>query len=235
MQYSQVSNIDDIHYLILLEMDIDTLANYCHTNTSAQKYCNRPSFWREKFNDDQLPMIGEEPTNLQAWINRYKLILQAKNDIRHVMIMREMGTDDIFITGPSVLYNMLGIVYKSDKKDKIKLKIIYDKGHYLVIVNAIKVTTLSEYELVQFLIPIQYMILVNTLNNKKPIYMITDYDKVPYIVNNDMMNYFSKKGGDAYYNNIAMLAVRFAMCNTIIYLEKNPIMLTNKWYDHLQR
>ena len=230
MQYSQVSDINDLHHLILLEMDIDTLSKYCHTNTTVQKYCNRASFWKEKFNYDRLPLIGE-PENLQIWINMYKLTLQAKTDVRHMMLVIKITNSDvIIIKGPkSELYSILG--KKSNKQTKIKLTIKINNG-YTITDGEVKIV-LSEYDLVQFLIDIQYRKLVGDFNGNKPIYRIGDEDKVPYLINQDEMDYFSAKGGDAYYNNISVLEVRYHMLKTILYLEKDPIMLTNNWYDNL--
>jgi hypothetical protein len=46
---------NDILYEIMLNSDISTVHQYCLTNKSALQLCQNSQFWKQKFNDDQLP------------------------------------------------------------------------------------------------------------------------------------------------------------------------------------
>jgi hypothetical protein len=54
---------NDILYEIMLKSDIGTVHQYCLTNKSALQLCQNSQFWKQKFNDDQLPLLYEFPQN----------------------------------------------------------------------------------------------------------------------------------------------------------------------------
>jgi hypothetical protein len=51
-------NVDNIKE-IMYHADINTLQQYCLTNTIANKLCNESSFWMEKFEKNNIPIIFE--------------------------------------------------------------------------------------------------------------------------------------------------------------------------------
>ena len=78
------TQIEDVNELILLEMDIDSLSNYCQTNKLT--HCNNRNFWRKKFKYDSLPFDYVNPSSTAVkdacptaeWIYTYRLLYQAK-------------------------------------------------------------------------------------------------------------------------------------------------------------
>src|SRR5688500_16418030 len=79
------TTVDDVNQLILLEMDIDSLSTYCQTHKNN---CNDIHFWRKKFKYDSLPFDLEEyPTTMAEWIRTYRLLHQAKKDVKYILLM----------------------------------------------------------------------------------------------------------------------------------------------------
>lgn len=90
----QLTHIIDIDFLIILNLDINSLVNFCNINKSNQKICNNIIFWEKKFIHDNLPLnlLIDEP---KLWIKTYIRLNQAKNDARHILTIYDIENQDI--------------------------------------------------------------------------------------------------------------------------------------------
>ena len=220
----------DVDYQILYRLDVNDLTNVCISHHYTQQLCDNQQFWINKFKQDDLPIMSE-PTTLQEWLTLYQLVSQAKTDVRHIMMMKNITKqNEILVFGKqSVLYKFLN--KSSRHRDRIKVTIKNIKDEYTYEFYKQKPISISEHDILQFLIKIRYMQLFDDYQGDITEYDITDHKKRPYFVDSNVIHYYSELGGDDYYNNIDTLNVRYGMLETILYLEKNPSVLTNQWYD----
>jgi hypothetical protein len=67
---------NDVERHVLLYSDIDTIVNYCTSNTSNINLCN-DEFWKLKFNHDKFP-LHSIPTNFYEWVKLYRHMSYSK-------------------------------------------------------------------------------------------------------------------------------------------------------------
>jgi hypothetical protein len=68
----------DILMEIALKLDIDDLQHLCQTNQDFFKICSSKTFWINKYNDDELPILNMY-NNINDWINDYKATQKTIN------------------------------------------------------------------------------------------------------------------------------------------------------------
>ena len=66
-------NHPDIHYMILLKCDIDTIEKMNHIHYLSHQLCQTKHFWYEKLKQDQLNLPRHHANNDFEWIATYKL------------------------------------------------------------------------------------------------------------------------------------------------------------------
>ncbi len=79
---------EDIWYNIMLHLNYTDLKKSCLTDKTAMKVCNNISFWKNKFENEHLEIIGKIPTTLKEWIKKYKIASTSSliaNRITHVL------------------------------------------------------------------------------------------------------------------------------------------------------
>ena len=67
--------------LQLLYADTDTIKNYCRTNIVARNICNNVDFWLEKFDNDNIPIIGltiTDRTTGNDYMKEYIKVIDAQ-------------------------------------------------------------------------------------------------------------------------------------------------------------
>lgn len=210
----------NVNYEILKNLDIKSLNRFCSTNKDAREICTNKQFWKEKFQKDNIPIMLNinRINNINTFVQMYINTKQAKIDVKRLLIVKKITNEDvILIKGrKNVLYSWFGI--KSDEKINVTIKIQDDGDDYNVIIDN-DTLTINEKSLISFLITIQYAILL------KLDYLITDSNKIPYLVDQNVMNRIEQRAGDYYYNNITSLSERFAIYKSIVFLENNIEML----------
>lgn len=69
--------LNDEWFNILLNTDVNDFQKVCYTNKNTINICTNDYFWQQKFIHDDLPLLSEENTSLQDWINEYNDIRRA--------------------------------------------------------------------------------------------------------------------------------------------------------------
>jgi hypothetical protein len=102
----QLTHIIDIDFLIILNLDINSLVNFCSIKKSNQKICNNIIFWKKKFIHDNLSLnlLIDEP---KLWIKTYIRLNQAKNDARHILAIYDIENQGIITNYIYVKVNLL--------------------------------------------------------------------------------------------------------------------------------
>lgn len=98
----------------MLSSNIDELKNYCLTNKLAYINCKSTEFWLEKFENDNLPYVGETPTSINAWIERYKTIKNLKHTAQDIIMINKIETKR------NEALNLIRIVIRENTYDLIK-------------------------------------------------------------------------------------------------------------------
>jgi hypothetical protein len=209
----------NVNYEILKNLDIKSLNRFCSTNQNAREICNNNQFWKEKFLMDKLPFIFSNRINtIEGWVKLYIQVKQTKTDVRRLLIVKKIINENvILIKGrKSVLYALLDI--KSDETKNVTIKIQDFENDYNIIIGNDSFI-INESSLNTILITIQYAILSNLD------YSITDNIKIPYLVDQNVMNRMEQQRTGYYYNYITTLSERLAIYKSIVFLENNSEML----------
>lgn len=169
---------------------------------------------------DNIPIILNlnRINNINTFVKMYMLTSQAKIDVRRLLIVKKIINEDvILIKGrKNVLYPWFGL--KSEEKINVTIKIHDHEDDYNVIIDNASII-INKTSLISFLITIQYAILSNID------YSITDGDKIPYLVDQNVMNRIEQLRSEFYYNYITTLSERLAIYKSIVFLENNTEML----------
>lgn len=213
---NNLTTIEDMNQLIMLEMDIDSLSNYCQINKSV--HCN-VQFWKKKFDYDHLYyQFLQLPKTLNEWVKTYKILHQSKMDIKHLLLISSIVNDG-------------GTFVIKESKDVIKMLKLYDyfvvnlysfkitmnidlDGDYIIKINGDTEIWPSE-KAIKFLIAIRYY---EYLRHK---YLIFDKNNNPYIITDNNRQY-----------NDASEARYYAL-ESILHLENNPYFLKDNWINKL--
>lgn len=86
-------NIYDIRKNILLKLPIDQLINACFTDQLAYQICSNEVFWLQKFDDENLPIIGPG-TNIGEWIEEYNHVKRTITSANLLMRNIQNGAYD---------------------------------------------------------------------------------------------------------------------------------------------
>jgi len=210
----------DVNYEILKKLDIKSLNRFCIINKNAKEICNNKEFWLDKFRNDDLPIM-DAPTTIEQWIKMYNVASDAKTDIRRLMIINEMQNNNVIIVSGSEmwLYVFLGIRIlgiRSSNKRIITLNFIKKNNRYEYIIND-ETRKMNKDDFIAFLIRAQYFIL-----NEEYGIEIVDDNNIPFIFNQNTINWYIKDNYDEAYS-------RYNILNTIVFLEKHTEMLHNEW------
>ncbi len=211
--YNHFTNIQDINQLILLEMDIDSLSNYCQVNKSTN--CNI-QFWKKKFNHDQLyyNFLENYPTTLNEWIKTYKLLYQSKMDIKHLLLIAAVLGDEKFIMNESD--DIVRLLDEDDIREIYSFKMnVNDGNQYIIKINGSKYIWDSE-KAVKFLIAVRYY---EYLRDE---ILIADQHNIPYLITNN--NRFN-------YNGENDVIARYYVLESILFFEGDPRWLRNNWIN----
>ncbi len=65
--------------LIYLNLDIDSLSDFCNINKFNHYLCQNNNIWIDKFNHDNLPLPSVIPNSYLIWLKEYKKTLLAYN------------------------------------------------------------------------------------------------------------------------------------------------------------
>ena len=71
--------------LQLLYADTDTIKNYCRTNKVARDICNSVDFWLEKFDYDNLPIIGLNNKTGVDYMKEYIKVTDAQQKAKRIL------------------------------------------------------------------------------------------------------------------------------------------------------
>lgn len=217
-----LTNNYNVNYEILKNLDIKSLNRFCSTNKNAREICDDTQFWTDKFNNDDLPILIHKCNNIKDWVKLYILTKQAKEDVRRILLIKKIsGNNVILIKGrKGVLYTIFNVRTNSKENGIVKIENVGDKYTYIINNNTYD---LEHKKLIHGLIFIQYCILINLD------YSITDDEKIPYILNDDIIQKIINEHVNFYYDHNTELSNRLVMNNTVSYIEKNPELLSTEW------
>lgn len=68
---------EDIWYNILMHLPYKDLKKACLTDKTAIKVCNHIHFWKDKFEKENLEIVGKMPITIKEWIKKYKIASRA--------------------------------------------------------------------------------------------------------------------------------------------------------------
>ena len=68
---------EDIWYNILMHLPYKDLKKACLTDKIAIKVCNHIYFWKDKFEKENLEIVGKTPITIKEWIKKYKIASRA--------------------------------------------------------------------------------------------------------------------------------------------------------------
>lgn len=71
-EYNYQDINEDVWYNILIHLKYHDLKKTCLTAKSAIKICNNISFWKDKFQKENLTIVGKMPMTIKEWIKKYK-------------------------------------------------------------------------------------------------------------------------------------------------------------------
>ena len=111
--------------VVLLKSDIDTLKSACIINKTAIQICEDKSFWKNKFKEDNIPLImKKKPKNINEWIKAYENIDKANktaiklvNNIIKEGIFEEFYIRDMDIRSMKWLPDYEKIIQKMDNEE----------------------------------------------------------------------------------------------------------------------
>ena len=77
-----LTGLSELDFVIMLELDFESLNNICLTNIAANNICKNDLFWKTKFLNKGFPLPQKPfPITIKAWIDEYNYTLQASNII----------------------------------------------------------------------------------------------------------------------------------------------------------
>lgn len=92
--YSGITPINDINLQILQHRDINSLIQYCMINEYALQYCNNPNLCKNKL---RYKFIKNYPKTTMGWIKLYKKLEAAYEKAKTLLIVRDMGDNEVGI------------------------------------------------------------------------------------------------------------------------------------------
>ncbi len=127
----------DVDYEILNYLDAQDISVVCRSNKYAQQLCHNPTFWRNKFDAEEL-LVMYEPDTLIEWLTFYKIATQAKqyairtliiNDIEYFQNNRR-STIDIINNNSDTLDEIINYIFNVTVINIPFVSIVYDESSY---------------------------------------------------------------------------------------------------------
>ena len=109
---------EDIWFNIMLNLNDQDLKKTCFTDKMALKVCNNISFWKIKFQNEDLEIVGKMPVTLKEWIKRYKIASNASDIANKIVNLLKYDNQYTIETYIHLDFNMLKII--PEYQDQIK-------------------------------------------------------------------------------------------------------------------
>ena len=239
--------VDDVIYELLLRSDIKELSHLCSTNKKNQAICQSESFWQNKLKYDNLPTFNFEDfeflkdtflteSDVKTWFNIYDDMRFYQKEAREIMLINAIeksrlnhktnGTFIVQMYGSEFDRYYIPIQLQNDIRKQLKFS---DKP-------------LGAYQLSFTLLENQYKLIYTYLRNNvlqgrkfTSEMMLTMRETLDLLTlmlfdqSNDI-NIMDENSNDFRYmpaeirgNTNIKLQIRYALYETLIYLDKNKI------------
>ena len=110
-EFTQPQNInEDIWFNIMLHLRYKDLKKTCLTDKMALNVCNNISFWKNKFENDNLEIIGRVPTNIKEWIKKYKIASNAAHMANKITNVLKLDSTYTIVAYIRLDFDMLKII-----------------------------------------------------------------------------------------------------------------------------
>src|SRR4029078_9533640 len=123
---------DIIQSQLMMNMDIEQLANYCQTNQTVSNICHSKTFWRQKFKQDGVHYEAVDNKNYASYVmnNLYNII--KYNEISFELSSDQITKDDL-ITFVSTLFKSVFNIELLQSYNFNYIRIIMDKNRLNVV------------------------------------------------------------------------------------------------------
>jgi hypothetical protein len=216
--------------LIYLNLDIDSLSDFCNINKFNHNLCQNKNIWIDKFNHDNLPLPAIIPNSYLIWLKEYKKTLLAYN----ILLLNEIESLNFpTVKGLIIQYKekygsciekQAMVIFLLDKfnfdkditvKDVIDYQLFLQKknNNYLLRID-IKYDRMPYKDSIETLITENDSILLlkKLIQNKK--LLITDNISLPYTISdidyifNDNILFYNLDKRNSSMNSIKLLNMR---------------------------
>lgn len=177
----------DIHYNILLHMDIKEINRYCKVNTAGQKMCNNKNFWINKIKYDDLPIHLISDINMNTtkfdFIALYKLLEDVKFISETTLVVNSIeATRKELKTSGIINIDLI-------KQSYIKEVLPVDIFNQITVTStfcriSLKYTNIDSYDINIYMSELGQDIFKNVYNGK------INYDDTIYIIQKSYFNTF---------------------------------------------
>ena len=120
---------EDIWFNIMLHLKYKDLKNTCLTDKMAIKVCNNITFWKKKFELENLEIVLP-PKTLKEWIKKYKIASTAAYQANEIINLFKKDPENTIETYIALGFDMLKII--PEYKENIKKARSQFVGDFLV-------------------------------------------------------------------------------------------------------
>lgn len=135
---------NDIYQEVLYNLPIDDIKSFCLSNKNTHNnICENKLFWENKFQKDNLPIIGK-PTNLNEWFKEYQKVYNAVYESKAFIIYLKSGNRGIYIFNSPIKFTLLSELYGNAYNNTRIIQILHIENQYTI--NLYKYTIQGKLE-----------------------------------------------------------------------------------------